>query len=114
MDSKRRNRRSSTPRLGAQNEPEPTDQADLWSHHSESAPAASDSTPSEELASRTPAHETRAPLGKSADRKAIQDLLFTEGLLAAILCPLDGLLERQGGVQRRFAQRRAEEGGLVW
>jgi hypothetical protein len=67
MDSKRRNRRSSTPLSGGQKAPDSTDQGNLWSEPS------------------LPAHEAPRTIGKGADRKAIQDLLFTEGLLAARL-----------------------------
>jgi hypothetical protein len=82
MDSKRRNRRSSPPRSGGLAPPDGLAQRDLWSGQSEPAPAsATDHSPAE-TSPPGPEAPSASPV-KGADRKALQDLLFTEGLLAA-------------------------------
>jgi hypothetical protein len=84
MDSKRKNRRSSPVRSNSHGQSDGTAQRDLWSEQVDPASIAS----TNKSAAETPPHEPREPKPprrKGAGRKAIQDLLFSEGLLAARL-----------------------------
>jgi hypothetical protein len=108
MNSKRRDRRSSTPRSADLGSTEATVQRELWSDQPDNTPSSSTNHASAEPCSLLPEAPTTSA-AKSGDRKAIQDLLFVEGLLAARLSrKADSLEALQGQLIRHLPQNSLE------